>query len=140
MKQQLYILVADSGRAKVYRSQKPVKTLELVYDQVNFQGRKKPSEIYSDKAGGQHSGSGGHHSFAGERENHEEDRFSRDLAKMLQSEYQAGQFDALVLISPPHFLGKLRQQLDKECRKVVIKSIDKDLVRMAEQDIISHLV
>jgi protein required for attachment to host cells len=139
VKQRIYILVADLGRAKIYKSETPVKALELVFDQVNFQGKKKPSEIYSDKAGGQHSGFGGYHNFAGERRNNEDDRFSRELANMLKNEYQAGKFDVLALISPPHFLGKLRQNLDKECQKIVIRSIDKDLLRMTEQDIINHL-
>ncbi len=139
MKKHLYVLVADSGRAKTYKSETPVKALELVYDQVNFQGRKKSAGMYSDKASGQHDGTGGGRSLVVERENHEDDRFSRDLAQMLRSDRQAGKFDALVVISPSHFLGELRQKMDKECQRVLLKCIDKDMVRMGEQEIVNHL-
>lgn len=136
----LYILVADSGRAKVFKAETPLDSLEMVFDQVNFQGRQKTSEIYSDRAGSQRSGSGGYHSFAGERETHEETRFSRDLCRFLCEEHRAGKYSELVLIAPPHFLGELRKQLEKECGNVPLQTIAKDLVKQSERDIIDSVL
>lgn len=139
-KKQLYILVADSGRAKVFKGETPLDNLELVFDQVNFHGRQKASEIYSDRAGSQRSGRGGYHSFAGERDAHEEYKFSRELCRFLCEEHRTGKYSELVLIAPPQFLGVLRKHLEKECGTVPLQTLDKDLVKQSEQDIIDSIL
>ena len=40
----------------------------------------------------------------------------------------SGQFQKLVLMAPPAFLGMLREQLGGEVRKLVVEEIAKDLV------------
>lgn len=140
MNKHLYILVADSGRAKVFRAETPLASLETVYDKLNYRGRQKVSEVYADRAGRQQTGSGGYHSFAGERETHEDERFSRELCKFLCDEYQRGKFDTLILTAPPPFMGQLRKHLRKTCRKVLLNTIDKDLVKLSEQDIIAQVL
>ena len=139
MTKQLYILLADNGRAKVFRSEMPLTSLEIVYDQVHFQGKKKPSEIYSDRPGSQPSGAGGFHSFAGERSTHEDEHFARELCKFIEGECRAGKFDALVVAAPPHFLGELRKHLPRECEAKLVGSYPLDLVKMPNEAIIDHL-
>lgn len=138
-KKPLYILVADTGRAKIFKAARPLESLEPVFDQVNFQGRKRPSEIYSDKAGSQNAGSGGFHSFAGERDTHEDVRFSRELSRFLCEEHRAGKFSRLVLVSPPHFLGEMRKHLEHECPGIPLQTVNKDLVKMADDEILENL-
>lgn len=139
-KNYLYILIADNSRAKIFRTHIPLESLEMVFEEVNIQGRKKPGDIYSDKAGTQQSGSGGFHSFAGERQSHEEIKFSKKLCSLLNKEYQAGEFSKLMLIAPPHFLGELRKHLGHECKDVLLKTIDKDLVNLSEKDIMANIL
>lgn len=140
MKKHLYILVADSGRAKVFSAETPLTSLEPVFDQVNFQGRKKASEVYSDRPGSKQTSTGGYHSFAGERNTHEDEKFSRQLCKFLCDAHEGKKFDSLILIAPPHFLGELRAHLHKQCQEVLLNTIHKDLVKMPDRDIIDHVL
>jgi len=139
-KNYLYILIADSSRAKIFRTHIPLESLEMVYEEVNVQGRKKASDLYSDKAGTQQSGSGGFHSFAGERQSFEEMKFSRKLCHLLQKEYLAGEFSKLMLIAAPHFLGELRKHLEYECKEALLMTIDKDLVNLSENEIMTRIL
>ncbi len=139
MTKRLYILLADNGRAKVFRSELPLTSLEIVYDQVHFQGKKKPSEIYSDRPGSQPSGSGGFHSFAGERSTHEDEHFARELCKFIEGECRADRFDALIVAAPPHFLGELRKHLSCGCEAKLLGTHALDLVKMPADAIIDHL-
>ncbi len=139
-KNYLYILIADNSRAKIFRTHIPLESLEMLYEEENIQGRKKPADLYSDKAGTQQSGSGGFHSFAGERQSYEEIKFSRKLCHLLDKKYQAGEFSKLMLIAPPHFLGELRKHLGHECKDVLLKTIDKDLVNHSEKDVMARIL
>lgn len=134
-----YILVADSSRAKVFKSKTPINSLELIYDQVNYDGRKKPSELYSDRSGMQRSGTMGMHSYAGDQHDHEEESFARELCRMIKNDCEQDGFDRLVLIAPPRFLGELRRHLDQTCIDKLDRCIDKDLVKMTDKNLVEYL-
>jgi len=138
----LYILVADSASAKLFKAHKPLKSLELVFDQNHLQGRQKRSDFDSDRAGLRISTAKGYHSFAGDKDSHkhEEEEFARRLGDVLKSEYQRGKFDQLIIVAPPHFLGFIRQHLSKDCMSVLVKSINKNLVKQPETELIAQLV
>lgn len=136
----LYILVADSSMARLFQAKTPVKEIEELMDQVNLEGRRKDSELYTDRPGSDHGGVGGYQTYDRETdENPDDARFARDLGKRLEKARHEGAFDGLVLVAPPKFLGVLRHHLSKECLGVVRKSIDKDLVRQDAEVIARHL-
>ncbi len=138
--EQLYILVADNGRAKIFRGEIPLEHLEIVFEDINSKGRQKLADFYSDKAGTQQSGSGGFHSFAGERQSNEEEKYSRQLCHLLHKEHQAGKFNKLILIAPPHLLGNLRKHLERDCYKALTLAIDKDLTALNEKEILEKIL
>lgn len=136
----LYILVADSAMARFFKTKTPVRSIEEILDQPHKAGRQKDTEIYTDRPGSNHGGAGGYQSYDREtNENPENVRFARELGEFLNKARHNGEFDSLVLIAPPGFLGVLRNHLSKECLAVVLKSIDKDLVRQDASAIIRHL-
>lgn len=136
----LYVLVADSSRARLFQAVTPVKALNEVVTKEHEKGREKDSERYSDRPGSDHGGVGGYQSYDREpSEDSEEQRFAAQLSEQLEKARHEGHFDNLVLIAPPEFLGVLRHQLSKDCMAAVVKSIDKDLVRQETDSIIEHL-
>jgi protein required for attachment to host cells len=137
----LYILVADSSQAKLFRAEKPLKTLEIIFEKDHIQGRQKRSDIDSDRAGVRNSSTKGSHSFAGDKDSHkhEEEMFAKSLCNMLESEYKHRKYDGLILVAPPHFLGFIRQHLSKDCMSVLVKSINKNLVKQTETELIAQL-
>ncbi|MDT8397795.1 MAG: host attachment protein [Pseudomonadales bacterium] len=141
MKKISYVLVADGGRAKILQSDGHLKDFAVIYEQVNFRGRQSRSDIDSDRAGMQHSGGGGFHSYAGDNDSHrhETEEFARELCKILQTARQAGKFDSLIIAAPPHFLGNLRQHLSQDCQNCLVKSLDKDLVQASVAELAEHL-
>jgi protein required for attachment to host cells len=137
-----YIMVADSGLAKIYKSSAALDALQLVYEQANPAGRKIRSELDADRPGIQRNSIGGTHGLGGDSDTHrhESELFARELCNFLQKEHQDGRYDNLMLVAPPHFLGYLRQHLGKECQQILGKTVNKDLVRSSTEDILAHLV
>lgn len=140
MNKTYYILVADAGGAKLYRSEGGTSTPELAHERSNPAGRKLRAEIESDRPGTQRNSMGGTHSLGGDKDahRHESDQFARELCNMLEREHAAGRFTDLLIAAPPHFLGDLRQHMGKDCKKAIRATIHKDLLRIDPKDLLAH--
>lgn len=140
MKKDSYVLVADSGAARLYRAQDDHGNLQLVQERANPAGRKTSTELETDRAGQQRNTIGGMHSLAGDHDpqRHESEQFARSLCLLLQNEHQQKRFTDLLIAAPPKFLGDLRAHLTDDCRKVLVKTVHKDLLRSDVQDIAAH--
>lgn len=141
MKATNYILVADSGQAKIYKSDSSLDALELVAEYENAAGRLTRSELDSDRPGIQRNSMNGAHGLGGDKNTHqhEADVFALDLCKQLHAAHLAGEFKELMIAAPPKFLGSLRQHLGQDCQNVLIKTVNKDLVRSDKKAVLSHL-
>lgn len=135
-----YILVADSGSARLFSSESTGEALQLVHQQDNPAGRKTASELESDRPGSNRNGSYGYHGLGGDRDpqRHQAEEFAAVLARMLHYARQDQQFDELLIAAPPKFLGELRQHLSADCQKVLGRTLDKDLVRSTSAEISAH--
>lgn len=140
MKKEYYVLVADSGAAKLYRADADLGAMQLVHERANPAGRKTAAELESDRAGEQRNTIGGMHSLAGDHDpqRHESEQFARTLCELLQHERQSGRFTDLMIAAPPKFLGELRAHLSDECRKALVKTVHKDLLRIDAREIAAH--
>jgi protein required for attachment to host cells len=49
------------------------------------------------------------------------------------------EFERLVLVAPPRFLGRLRSSLDAPTQQLVVGSLDKDLARAKEEELIDQV-
>lgn len=136
-----YIVVADSAEARIYSADEKLETLSLVQEYSNPEGRKQRADMDSDRPGVHRNDSGGSHGLGGDRDSHkhQSEEFARQLAKRLGKSRTAEDFAQLMLVAPPHFLGKLRQHLDVECAKSVVRTVNKDLVRADDADLLAHL-
>ncbi len=126
-----WVVVADSSRGKIYVHDKHGSELQEKVDMVHPGARLRGTELTSDRSG-RHSGAFGQgsHMFdvRTEAKDHEAENFAREIAERLETGRTSGQFQKLVLMAPPAFLGMLREQLGGEVRKLVVDEIAKDLV------------
>ena len=78
-----------------------------------------------------HAGSADHH------HNLNKDKFAAWVAEQLNQ--NAGSYDELVLVAPPHTLNVIRVHLNQQTQAKVIGAVDKDLTKIADHDLWPHV-
>lgn len=133
----LYVLVADFGRARIYRTRTPVLGLNIVYNQTNFTGSKNPGRHQQTRTGLQQNTT----PFAqATRVADDRDTFVCDVCKVLQNSLlDDAAYEALVLIAPGELLDRFRRLLDQQCQNLLAGTIIKPPGPMTEQEVIRAL-
>ena len=135
-----WVLVADSSCAKIFKTDGR-DIFHEVADLVHFQSKMHEQEITSDLPGS-HAGKGGsRHSFEGQTgiKEYEATNFAREISEQLETGHNKSQFDKLLIVAPPTFLGVLRKTIKPNIAKLVTHEINKDLVKFSTSEIKSHL-
>jgi len=130
--QRTWILVAESSRAKLYSAKNRKAPLSELETLVYPNGRMHEGDLVSD-----HPGSDGGSVGQGRRvmddkvTAREQERidFAKLLAGRLNGARKEGEFNDLILVAPPGFLGVLRDNLSKEVSAMVSHQVDKNLVQ-----------
>ncbi|MGY6216396.1 host attachment protein [Methylolobus aquaticus] len=133
-----WVVAAESSRARVFVSENRVSPLIELEDFAHTDSRAKDQEIVSDKPGRGFDGVvEGRHGFEkqSDAKHHEALVFAKRLAERIEQGRARGEFEALVLIAAPEFLGMLRHELSAPTARMVVKTIDKNLVQKPEADI-----
>jgi protein required for attachment to host cells len=136
------IVVADQAEA-------------IFYDTTSLQAR--PSEVgrisdpvahlheqdmVSDRPGRGHASVGGaRHAMELEDEPRRQEavRFAKRIARRLDEARRKGEFEELIVVAGPPFLGVMRQQLSRPTRQRVVHEIRKDLVHGTVESLRRHL-
>jgi protein required for attachment to host cells len=133
------VVVADSARARILSLEH--RALTEISDLVHPASRTADHDLVSDRQGRSFDSSraGGRHALEPQHspQQVEADAFARELADALRTARINGEFDELVLIAAPQFLGLLTAHLDAPTQQLVTRRIDKNLVRH-ELDEIAH--
>jgi protein required for attachment to host cells len=131
-----WILVADSGRARIFEMQYSA-TLTEIQDFSNSLGRHQDRELKTDKEGRffERPAQGNTAEPDVSPEKHQALLFAQTISKFLNDSHNHQRFSKLQLIVPPEFLGLLRKKLDDQVRKVVVKELPKDLSKASVKDI-----
>jgi protein required for attachment to host cells len=146
----LRIVVADEAEARFYDATGPQSALQLVREMADPAAHLHDRDLKSDRPGrvfdhapaaGQRHGSVAHHGTGGERRprRHEARRFAREIAHELDETRKNDQFDRLVLMAGPPFLGMLRATLSKPVQAVLAAEVPKDLVHQDVDIVRGHL-
>lgn len=112
-----WVLVADSGQARILELQRNPYVFRLVSERVSESQHLTNRELVSDAAGRALRPQGpGSHAMAPRSDPHDkaEDEFIRALAHTLHHAAGQGAFDDLVILADPRTLGRLRRCLSKE--------------------------
>lgn len=124
------IVVADAAAARIFEQPKHVDTPKLLTEMDNPDGRRRTSELMSDRMGyrGNHptnwQQSVPQQSDPAELE---QERFARELAGYIEEMVDDGRCSTISLFTPPDMLGRLRKQLSKRVEDRVIQEEATDL-------------
>ena len=133
-----WVVVADAGRARLFRYRGLKQPLEPALDQELIHATRRNREIASDRAGRSfdRAGEGRHGMEPGtDPQRHEQQQFALEIARLLEDHYNKGDFERLVLIASPGMLGDLRSNLPELLRERVHKAEDKDLTRLGTKEL-----
>jgi protein required for attachment to host cells len=111
-----WVLVADSGQARILELQRKPYEFRLVSDQVSATQHQTSKELISDASGRVYSTKGaGTHAMAPRADPHElaEDQFVRSLAQTLEKAARLGAFEHLAIVADPRTIGRLRRFMSK---------------------------
>ena len=144
------IVVANQAQAVFYDTGGPQAPLRLIGRLENPAGRLLDRELKSDRpgrvfdrapSGVGRRGAVAHHSTGGERTPRKQaaGAFARRIAVNLSAALRAKQFDRIVLVAAPAFLGVLRKALAKSLRAVVAAEIAKDLIGHPKEAVRAHV-
>jgi protein required for attachment to host cells len=138
-----WILIADASGARIVFSQSVRAPLTLVREFNNPRGRQRSQDLDTDIPGrvSKAGAPGTRAAMQPQTTTHEEAaiQFARELAVTLKKELDKGSYNALSVVAPPHFLGILRSELDKNVQQTVRGTVDKDLAHFGLNELKPHL-
>lgn len=132
MSRDLWVMVADAGRARIFAMDPGGRPFNLVDELVHSPSRLPAGRLVSDDRGRTRAGPDGPRSGLERRtrlHEREERRFAHRLACYLDEARRHERIGELALIAPPRFLGMLRQDLDPLVVRHVVATLDQDLSR-----------
>lgn len=130
-----WVLVAESSRARIFRMDDINSPLVEISDMQHGESRLHERDLISDRPGRTFdSQGGGRHAKEPEliAKKKETDSFAKSIADHINSECEKGEFEKLILISAPEFLGLLRKHLDENVKQHITREIDKNIVKQDE--------
>src|SRR5712664_1206537 len=132
-----WILLADAASARLYVSGERPGDWKLLRELEHPESRMRPSELLSDKPGRvkQSTGSRAALEPPTPRKKVEAERFARALAEGVAS----GSYERLVLVTPPAFLGILRDKLPPRVAECVSDVIEKDYLHLDQSTLKKRL-
>ncbi len=136
-----WILVANSSTAHLYTNLGPKKGLKKLREFDHSASRDKGVDLVSDRPGHYKSHGNGHGAYnpATTPKQNEAQHFAIELAKELEQGRSKNEFQRLILVSPPAFMGMLNNHIGNHLRHLVTDSFEKDYTRSTEKELAGHL-
>jgi protein required for attachment to host cells len=119
-----WIVAADASRARILQVADPQRLVEIeafVNPDARLQDRDVDTDARTRFPGG--------HTADPEigAVEHRNELFAKRVADYLDKARNDHRYERLVIVAAPKMLGQLRQELDKEVRKLVLDEVPKDL-------------
>lgn len=137
-----WIIVAESARARIFTVSGIGGKFQEVADLSHPESRLHDRDLSSDLPGRTFDSRGdGRHAMEPATDPHEREAqaFAREIARQIDRGQREGNFDSLMLVAPPKFLGRLRAELSKSARNALIGELDKNLVETDTKTIERHV-
>lgn len=108
---------------------------------ANPAGSKQERELVTDRPGRRGGYGMGRHGVeeGAKARNEAAARFARRISRRLDVARRAGEFDDLIIVAGPAFLGMLREMLSWPTRTRVVHEVAKDLVHATVADLRRHI-
>ena len=136
------VVNTNSNMCRIYHYTKHPAELTLLKE-ISHPGNKlKISDLTSDKQGHYQGDTAGHGAYSPHKDAKEVeiDNFSREITRELNQERNKNEYDAVIVIAPPHMIGLLYQHINKHVKDLVINKIDKNLLHLSEHELLEFLL
>lgn len=141
-----WVIIASASEAFFYELNKKAFSkgkiqLNLVASYSHPESRKKDGELMSDRSGHYRNDVMGHGSFINptEPKKYEAEFFAKEITDALDIARTTNDFDSLVLITPPHFLGLLNKHMNKNVQNLIHTKIEKDYTKTPNKALVEYL-
>ena len=141
-KAKLWYVIADGGRAR-FVEQDDSGAFRTLSSFVSTELHKRSEELGLDRPGRvQESATPTRHAVEPRRDLHAaaKEDFIRTVGAELAALEKEGRFDELVLVAPPGVIRDLKDSLSKPVSECVVKELQKDLTKVPDHDLTSHLI
>lgn len=137
-----WLVVADNSRARFFSMDSRNGPIEETRSIIHMEARLKGKSMTSD-AQGRGSGKGGEgmHAYQDKVSPREQENinFAREISTELDMARKQNKFKQFVLVAAPNFLGKLREQMNKETKRLASFELAKNLSHLEAAEIRKHL-
>lgn len=133
-----WILVANASRARLFTAGESDGELVEVASFAHPEGRMHGAELTRRPPGSvQESATSARHGIEPRIDPHDKvsGEFAAALAEVLDQGRVGHEYERLVLVAPPRFLGQLRDCLDEQVARLVADSRHKDALRDSAEEI-----
>lgn len=138
-----WVVVADRSRARIFQTDGGADRLQEVDDLLNPEGRLDEADLRHDPKGRFYGKGERYQAHTAEpsvsQAAHDEEKFSREVGRLLDQSCDSQRFDSLVMVAPPEFLGQLRKQLSARVAQRITQQFDTGLANWSEQQIRDYL-
>lgn len=138
-----WVVVADAAVAKIYATNKHLGALTPVTVFQCDEARLHEQELTSDRAGRSFDSFGaGRHETSAPTSSKQQIaiRFAKSVSKFLGQGRVKKDFDQLIIVAEPKFLGLLSGSLDAEVAKLVWQKFSKDFTKHDDEEIRQYLI
>lgn len=136
MTSKIWVLVADASRATVFGASSPIGELTELETFEHPESREHNQNLTTDLPG--RSG----HDVMDQKitpKDHEATTFAKELGNHIELSAAKNEFERLVLVAPPAFLGKLRGEISDATKRRINTELNKDLTSLNAQELREHL-
>lgn len=139
-----WVVVANRVEARVFHQGRPRNKLKLLKTFLNPDGRLHKRELDADRPGtaAGRIGRSVLRPYKLEKgDSHEQTavKFAKKIANYIKKERQNKNFDEVVVIAEPKFMGQLRLAFDRSTTAMIGDWIKKDLHQADDEQILDHL-
>ncbi len=131
-----WVVAAESSRARIFQAESRLKPMKEIEGLAHPESRARVLDINADNAGRSFDRAGqGRHAMENEVDpkKHEAEMFAKQIAEHLDKARAKGEFEDVIIVAAPEFLGLLRKHVNPITAKMVSKTVSKNLVRETEE-------
>jgi protein required for attachment to host cells len=137
-----WILTANGGKARIFAAESPTGGLTEIATITHPESRLRARELASDRPGRTFDAAGiGRHALSVQvdAKAQEQIRFAREIVDRLDQGRIEGDFDHLIVIAAPGFLGHLRATMAGPLQALVATELAKDYTELTASNLRAHL-
>lgn len=137
-----WFVVADGARLRIVRRDRATGAFRTISEARSKTARRRSSDLGTDRPGRVIESASSARHATGERRSLQREAkrsFAGAVADEINEAGHRGEFDALVLVAPTRVLGDIRRHLATDVAAKVVRDVAKDLTRVPDADLASHL-